>query len=99
MNYLDFKIGEVWAEVGEELDHEILRPTSPDVELLEIIQSQVQDKVQGLLSVQTEINIAESETSRNRESQFFKQWFKVNAPSVQHASKKRIHTWRRGKIE
>uniref|UniRef100_A0A1X7TFY1 Cilia- and flagella-associated protein 69 ARM repeats domain-containing protein n=1 Tax=Amphimedon queenslandica TaxID=400682 RepID=A0A1X7TFY1_AMPQE len=36
-NYLDFKTGEVWYEVGSELAQEGLRPTSPDQECLQEI--------------------------------------------------------------
>ncbi|KAJ3312747.1 hypothetical protein HDV04_002711 [Boothiomyces sp. JEL0838] len=53
--YLDFKIGEVWNEIGEELKYENIRPISPDLCCIRAIEQTVKAKTMAVIEKQNEI--------------------------------------------
>ena len=52
--YLDFKIGEVWVEISDELAFEGIRPISPDQECIETVKEIFLGKVEGVRQKQLE---------------------------------------------
>eukprot|EP00127_Corallochytrium_limacisporum_P002388 Clim_evm29s119 gene=Clim_evmTU29s119 len=50
--FLDFKVGEIWSDISEELRREGLRPTTPDQECLDTIFGSCHQKAQNLLERQ-----------------------------------------------
>ncbi|KAJ3274779.1 hypothetical protein HDV01_001982 [Terramyces sp. JEL0728] len=78
--YLDFKTGEVWYEIGEELKYENIRPISPDLCCIRAIEQTVKAKT-----------MAESQEA---EEEFFNDWKFKFFPEVPPPRKPRIHTWR-----
>uniref|UniRef100_W5LI90 Cilia and flagella associated protein 69 n=1 Tax=Astyanax mexicanus TaxID=7994 RepID=W5LI90_ASTMX len=53
--YLDFKIGEVWAEISAELELEGVRPITPDAEALRTIIQASEDTAKHVCSLQQSI--------------------------------------------
>lgn len=53
--YLDFKIGEVWAEISAELELEGVRPITPDAEALRTIIQTSEDTAKSVCSLQQSI--------------------------------------------
>ncbi|TPX40959.1 hypothetical protein SeMB42_g03105 [Synchytrium endobioticum] len=53
--YLDFKLGEVWEEICNELDHEGVRPVTPDLECVQISKQVQIEKSQVVQQRQLEL--------------------------------------------
>ncbi|KAJ1552424.1 hypothetical protein HK096_000231, partial [Nowakowskiella sp. JEL0078] len=53
--YLDFKIGQVWEEISVELEHEGIRPITPDIECIETSKKVVRRKAEVILEKQKEV--------------------------------------------
>ncbi|KAI9333936.1 armadillo-type protein [Zopfochytrium polystomum] len=53
--YLDFKIGEVWDEISDELDYEGVRPVSPDLDCILTAKLVVREKAKAVQLKQQEI--------------------------------------------
>jgi hypothetical protein len=53
--YLDFKVGEVWEEISDELDHEGIRPVSPDMECIHTAKHVIVEKSQAVRARQLEL--------------------------------------------
>ncbi|XP_072304212.1 cilia- and flagella-associated protein 69-like [Eucyclogobius newberryi] len=53
--YLDFKVGEVWDEVSAELNHDNIRPITPDRESLETICKTLEDSAKKVMEEQRSI--------------------------------------------
>ncbi|KAK7898481.1 hypothetical protein WMY93_019334 [Mugilogobius chulae] len=53
--YLDFKVGEVWDELRAELDHDDIRPISPDRESLETICKISEETARKVMEEQTSV--------------------------------------------
>ncbi|KAI8811199.1 armadillo-type protein [Cladochytrium replicatum] len=53
--YLDFKIGEVWEEISQELEREGIRPVPPDFYCLTTAKSVTKDKSQAVRNKQEEL--------------------------------------------
>ena len=53
--YLDFKIGEVWTEISDELEFEGIRVVSPDLDCLNTVKDVISMKAQDVKSRQLEL--------------------------------------------
>ncbi|XP_068189845.1 cilia- and flagella-associated protein 69-like [Antennarius striatus] len=53
--YLDFKVGEVWEEIGKELTLDGVRPVTPDMEVLDAIREITEDKARRVAAEQKNI--------------------------------------------
>ena len=53
--YLDFKLGEVWSEVVEELDKEGVRPVTPDREALEAVSRTLEERAIDVMATQRKL--------------------------------------------
>ncbi|KAI8913594.1 armadillo-type protein [Gorgonomyces haynaldii] len=94
--YLDFKIGEVWSEIAQEMKYERVRPISPDADCLNCVEECVQKKVEAVHKRQVELSRKTNETKKQEENQFFREWKELNIPPPLPPRGKRIHTWKRG---
>ncbi|KAJ3324999.1 hypothetical protein HDV06_005588 [Boothiomyces sp. JEL0866] len=92
--YLDFKIGEVWNEIGEELKYENIRPISPDLCCIRAIEETVKAKTLAVIEKQSEIIRKAEKESQEKEEEFFNHWKYKFLPEVPPPRKPRIHTWR-----
>lgn len=70
-HYLDFKLGEVWTEIVQELKEEDLRPVTPDREAIEAISRICDDRVQHVRNVQTQLVEAEKQQDVMDEQEYF----------------------------
>jgi hypothetical protein len=61
---LDFKLGEVWDEIEEELHYDGIRPVSPDVESISIARQVVRKKATQVKQKQTKVLKKELEVSQ-----------------------------------
>ncbi|XP_064647870.1 cilia- and flagella-associated protein 69-like isoform X2 [Lineus longissimus] len=69
--YLDFKLGEVWTEIFEELEQEGVRPVTPDQEALETIQRAVEERAQGCALTQAELLEAQHSQNLMDEQEYY----------------------------
>nr|KAJ3420520.1 hypothetical protein HK105_005580 [Polyrhizophydium stewartii] len=69
--YLDFKIGEVWAEIADELAFEGIRPVSPDLDCIQTVHQVVLKKAEGVLQRQMDLRRKSDEGKRDLENAFF----------------------------
>ena len=53
--YLDFKLGEVWSEVVEELEKEGVRPVTPDREALEAVSRTLEERAIDVMATQRKL--------------------------------------------
>lgn len=70
-HYLDFKLGEVWSELMQELQTERIRPVTPDQEALEAISRTIEDRAEHVSQVQRELLDAQSQQDLIEEQQFY----------------------------
>ncbi|KAH6587539.1 hypothetical protein BASA50_002951 [Batrachochytrium salamandrivorans] len=69
--YLDFKIGEVWIEIADELGFEGIRPVSPDQDCIDTVRSVLQTKYDSVYQRQTEIQRQSDEMKHKQELAFY----------------------------
>eukprot|EP00842_Homolaphlyctis_polyrhiza_P006983 jgi/Hompol1/874/HPOL_005283-RA len=69
--YLDFKIGEVWIEIADELEFEGIRPVSPDLDCINTVKQVIVKKAEGVYNKQTELLRKSDEKQKKEEQQFF----------------------------
>jgi hypothetical protein len=72
-NYLDFKTGEVWYEIGSELSQEGLRATSPDQECLQEIIQCSEEKAEEVTRQQHELMDEQHRQELDDEYQLYEQ--------------------------
>jgi hypothetical protein len=92
--YLDFKVGEVWNEIEQELELQSIRPVSPDLYCLSSIKRTVASKLDYLVEKQLGL-VQKSEANRTeQEHEFFDNWINefIKVPVAVNAPK--IHTWK-----
>ena len=65
------QLGEVWTEVISELDHESVRPITPDREALEIISRTVHDRAEHVQEVQKELLAAQHQQDFIDEQEYY----------------------------
>ncbi|ELU15468.1 hypothetical protein CAPTEDRAFT_176397 [Capitella teleta] len=58
-HYMDFKLGEVWSEIQQELVQEEVRPVTPDLQALEAISRTIEERAEHVLQVQKELTEAQ----------------------------------------
>ena len=92
--YLDFKIGEVWCEITEELRVEGVRPVSPDIHCIESIELVLKEKIDGVVQKQTEYSKGKDQASQNEENEFLDKWIKEFVPETPPPPKPRIKSWK-----
>ncbi|KAI8607701.1 armadillo-type protein [Chytriomyces sp. MP71] len=80
--YLDFKIGQVWEEISEELDHEGIRPISPDLDCINTAKQVIVEKARAIKNKQMDIVEKKSETERWEEGQFYNVYMKQRSIPV-----------------
>ena len=59
--YLDFKIGEVWTEIGEELKYQGIRPISPDLDCIKAVEDCILKKAEHVYKKQVELDRKQGE--------------------------------------
>ncbi|KAJ3292855.1 hypothetical protein HK104_004956 [Borealophlyctis nickersoniae] len=69
--YLDFKLGEVWEEISDELDYDGIRPVSPDLECVMAAKGVVVEKAERVVAKQQDIVRRQQERNREEEVQFY----------------------------
>nr|XP_039253375.1 cilia- and flagella-associated protein 69-like [Styela clava] len=87
--YLDFKVGEVWKEISDELRVENVRPITPDLEAMETIGRASVERSKGVALLQAELLDAENQQNSQDEKQLYaeiKENFKQKESSIQRWS-------------
>ncbi|KAJ3070178.1 hypothetical protein HDU98_006795 [Podochytrium sp. JEL0797] len=74
--YLDFKIGEVWEEISDELDYMGIRPISPDLDCINTAKHVIVEKANAIQQKQDEIIKRKNEAERIQEDHFYNQYIK-----------------------
>ncbi|KAI9346986.1 armadillo-type protein [Obelidium mucronatum] len=74
--YLDFKIGEVWEEISEELDNEGIRPISPDLDCINTAKQVIVEKAQAIQGKQADFIKRKNESERLEEDLFYNTYIK-----------------------
>ncbi|CAG5115816.1 unnamed protein product [Candidula unifasciata] len=69
--YLDFKLGEVWSEIIEELNAEQVKPISADLEAIEAISKAMLERAQIVKATQLELLESESNQEMLNEQEFY----------------------------
>lgn len=69
--YLDFKVGEVWKELSDELHVENIRPITPDHEAIETIARASLERSKGVAMLQSELLEAENQQNAQDEKQLY----------------------------
>ncbi|OAJ40742.1 hypothetical protein BDEG_24442 [Batrachochytrium dendrobatidis JEL423] len=69
--YLDFKIGEVWLEIADELKFEGIRPVSPDQDCINTVHAVIKKKAEGVYQRQSEIQRKADEIKKKQETLFY----------------------------
>ncbi|CAH2282348.1 cilia- and flagella-associated 69 [Pelobates cultripes] len=69
--YLDFKVGEVWREIREELKAENIKPVTSDQEVLDVIAKATENISKTVASHQTEIIENQQQTELQEEQQTY----------------------------
>nr|CAB3227189.1 uncharacterized protein C7orf63 [Phallusia mammillata] len=86
--YLDFKLGEVWSEISNELPVEGVRPTTPDQEAMDTITRAIVERGKGVSMLQAELLEAESQQDLHDEKQFY-----VEVKENHKQREKSIESW------
>lgn len=87
--YLDFKVGEVWNEIRDELKVENVRPITPDEESMETISRASAERAKGVAALQSELLDAENQQNAQEEKQLLaevKENFKQRENSIRRWS-------------
>ncbi|MBN3305619.1 CFA69 protein, partial [Amia calva] len=69
--YLDFKVGEVWAEISRELEAEGVRPVSPDQEALQSIGRTAEEAARAVAALQTQLLGQQRQQELREEQQLY----------------------------
>uniref|UniRef100_A0A8B9HTG5 Cilia and flagella associated protein 69 n=1 Tax=Astyanax mexicanus TaxID=7994 RepID=A0A8B9HTG5_ASTMX len=82
--YLDFKIGEVWAEISAELELEGVRPITPDAEALRTIIQASEDTAKHVCSLQQSILGQQEQEELKEEKRAYEEQHELTMKSRQH---------------
>ncbi|KAJ3409452.1 hypothetical protein CcCBS67573_g01272 [Chytriomyces confervae] len=74
--YLDFKIGQVWEEISQELEYEGIRPISPDLDCIKTATQVIVDKARAIKQKQNEIIQRKTECENHEEDEFYGTYIK-----------------------
>ncbi|KAJ3131086.1 hypothetical protein HK100_006830 [Physocladia obscura] len=77
--YLDFKIGQVWQEISDELDSEGIRPISPDLHCINTAKQVIIEKARAIQLKQADIVGRKNDTERAEEDVFYATYIKQRA--------------------
>jgi len=69
---LDFKIGEIWVEIDDELSYQGVRPVSPDLKCIETAHAMTTKKALDTLEKQKELARKDEEHQKIDELAFYK---------------------------
>ncbi|XP_052683421.1 cilia- and flagella-associated protein 69-like [Crassostrea angulata] len=69
--YLDFKMGEVWTEIIQELHAENVRPVTPDMEAIEAISRGIEERAKIVAGTQYELLEAQQNQDALDEQEFY----------------------------
>ncbi|KAK3109030.1 hypothetical protein FSP39_021501 [Pinctada imbricata] len=69
--YLDFKMGEVWTEIIQELHVENVRPVTPDMEAIEAISRGIEERAKIVAGTQIELLEAQQNQDLLDEQEFY----------------------------
>ncbi|KAJ3068861.1 hypothetical protein HDU99_003087, partial [Rhizoclosmatium hyalinum] len=84
--YLDFKIGEVWEEISDELDYEGIRPISPDLDCINTAKQVIVEKAQAIQQKQADLIKRKNEAERLQEDMFLSTYIKQRGISRKPSS-------------
>ncbi|KXS20311.1 hypothetical protein M427DRAFT_407175 [Gonapodya prolifera JEL478] len=87
--YFDFKIGEVWTEIAEELEEEEVRPVTPDQECLDVALGVTEVKRTALRERQLDV-VRKKEEHEHEDEVAFLEDFKHQQQLLRQAEQKRV---------
>ncbi|KAJ3346620.1 hypothetical protein HDU83_002823 [Entophlyctis luteolus] len=74
--FLDFKIGQVWEEISDELDYEGIRPVSPDLDCILTAKQVIMEKARAIIQKQDDIIEKAAQNERIEEAAFYSTYAK-----------------------
>ncbi|KAJ3211204.1 hypothetical protein HDU82_006437 [Entophlyctis luteolus] len=74
--FLDFKIGQVWEEISDELDYEGIRPVSPDLDCILTAKQVIMEKARAIIQKQDDSIEKAAQNERIEEAAFYSTYAK-----------------------